>query len=202
MKIKLETSIFDRYLLLHLQTMKLPKTPTRGISARVPHTTLFVPFLDYDNTTDESLDDELVYLQELFQLGDLYVFKTNEFGRHVMGVDCLFPRNCLSVLEASRCDWMFKRAIRINEFRTWILRGWEKGERERPKFLRTIESPYNGEHLQSRGHAKFLEAFYGVSVRLVNPFGSEEIEIQSYNTSSKVTLKELAEEMKKHGRKR
>ena len=99
--------------------MKVPKTPTRGISARVPHTSLFVPFLDYDNITDERLDDELTYLQELFHLGDLHVFKTNEFGRHVIGTDCLRPRDCLDVLEASSCDWAFKRGIRINEYRTW-----------------------------------------------------------------------------------
>jgi hypothetical protein len=202
MRIKWETSILNRYLLLHFQTMKVPKTPTRGISARVPHTSLFVLFLDYDNITDERLDDELPYLQELNHLGDLNIFKTNEFGRHVIGTDCLRPRDCMDVLEASSCDWSFKRGIRINEYRTWVLRGWEKGEREKPIFLRTLESPYNGEHLQSRGHAKFLEAFYGVPVRLVNPFGSEEIEIQGYKTNSKVTVKQLKEEMEKHGRKR
>jgi hypothetical protein len=202
MRIKLESSILDRYLLVHFQTMKIPKTPTRGISARVPHTALFVPFLDYDNINDERLDDELRFPQEIFHLGDLYIFKTNEFGRHVIGTDCLSTRECLEVIEASSCDWSFKRGIRINEYRTWVLRGWEKGERARPIFLRTLKSPYNGEHLQSIGHAKFLEAFYGVRLRLVNPFGSEEIEIQSYSTSSKVTIKELEEEMKKHGRKR
>jgi hypothetical protein len=200
MKIKWETSVLDRYILLHFQTMKVPKTPTKGISARIPHTSLFVPFLDFDNITDDRLDDELTYLQELFHLGDLHIFKTNEFGRHVIGTDCLAPRLCLEVIEASSCDWVFKRGIRINEFRTWVLRGWEKGERERPVHLRTIESPYNGEHPQSMGHAKFLEAFYGVHTRLVNPIGSEEIEIQGYSTSSKVTMKQLAEEMKKHGR--
>ena len=46
----------------------------------------------------------------------------------------------------------------------------------------------------------FLQAFYGVDVRLVNPDGNDEIEIQSYNTSSKVTVKDLKEEMKKHWR--
>jgi hypothetical protein len=202
MKVKWEISVFSRYVLLHFQTMKIPKTPTKGISARVPHTSFFVAFLDYDNIVDERLDDELTYLQELFHLGDLYVFKTNEFGRHVIGTDCLLARDCYEVIETSSCDWAFKRGIRINEFRTWVLRGWEKGERERPRFIRTIESPYNGEHLQSRGHAKFLEVFYGVHTRLVNPFGSEEVEVQGYNTSSKVTAKELAEEMKKHGWKR
>ncbi len=91
-------------------------------------------------------------------------------------------------------------AIRINEYRTWILSGWKKGERERPKFLRTIESPYNGERLQSQAHATFLQAFYGVKVRLVNPDGNDEIEIQGYNTSSKVIVRDLEEQMKKHGR--
>jgi hypothetical protein len=48
----------------------------------------------------------------------------------------------------------------------------------------------------------FLKSFYGVSVRLVNPDGNDEVEIQAYNTSSKVTAKDLETEMRKHGRKR
>lgn len=202
MRIKKELSIFNNYLLFQFQSMKIPKTPTKGMSARIPHTTNFVPFLDYDNVIDERLDDELVYLQELHQLGDFHIFKTNEFGRHVICIDELLLREALDVVSNSTCDYQFKRGIRINEYRTWILRGWEKGERERPKFLRTIESPYNGERLQSQAHAMFLQAFYGVKVRLVNPDGNDEIEIQNYNTSSKVTVKDLEEEMRKHGRKR
>jgi hypothetical protein len=201
-RIKKELSIFNNYLLFQFQSMKIPKTPTKGMSARIPHTTNFVPFLDYDNVIDERLDDELVYLQELHQLGDFHIFKTNEFGRHVICIDELLLREALDVVSNSTCDYQFKRGIRINEYRTWILRGWEKGERERPKFLRTIESPYNGERLQSQAHAMFLQAFYGVKVRLVNPDGNDEIEIQNYNTSSKVTVKDLEEEMRKHGRKR
>ena len=133
-------------------------------------------------------------------MGDLHVFETSEYGRHVIGLDCLFPRDCLSVIEASSCDEMFKKAIHVNEYRTWVLRNWEKGERERPKFLRTIESPYNGLRLQSQAHATFLKSFYGVNVRLVNPDGNDEIEIQGYNTSSKTTVKDLLEETEKHGR--
>jgi hypothetical protein len=99
------------------------------------------------------------------------------------------------------CDYQFKRGIRINECRTWILRGWAKGERGRPEYLRTIESPYNGERLQSQSHAMFLKSFYGANVRLVNPDGNDEIEIHQYNTSSKVTAKDLLKEQKKHGQK-
>ena len=36
-------------------------------------------------------------------------------------------------------------------------------------------------------------------MRLVNPDGNDELEINEYNTSSKVTVKDLEEEMKKHG---
>jgi hypothetical protein len=198
MRFKKELSIRNWHMLLQFQTMRIPVTPTKGMSARVPHTTNFVLFFDYDNIQDDRLDDELVYLQELFGLGDFHVLKTNEYGRHAVCIDELPLREALDVVYASTCDWMFKRGIRINEYRTWILRGWEKGERGRPEYLRTIESPYNGQRLQSQAHAKFLIAFYGAKVRLANPDGNDEIEIQDYNTSSKVTVKDLLAEMRKH----
>jgi hypothetical protein len=201
MRIKKELSIFDRHCLFLFQSMKIPKTPTKGMSARIPHTTTYTTFLDYDNIQDERLDDESVYLQELHHLGDFHVFKTSDFGRHVVCIDVLSLREELDVVYASTCDHMFKRGVRINEYRTWILRNWEKGERERPQYLRTIGSPYNGQRLQSQAHGEFLQAFYVAKVRLVNPDGNDEIEIQSYHTSSKVTVKGLEDEMKRHKRK-
>lgn len=48
----------------------------------------------------------------------------------------------------------------------------------------TVESPYEGQNLQSRGHAKYLEKF-GIRMDLKNPYGSEEIEIQDYNTGKR-----------------
>lgn len=92
------------------------------------------------------------------------------------------------------------RRQRINKYCTWILRGWEKGERGRPEYVRTVESPYNGHRLQSQAHATFLTAQFVAKVRLVNPDGNDKIEIQKYNTSLKVTVKNLEEEMKKHER--
>lgn len=191
-------TVLKTKLLFHFQSMKVPMTRTRGLSARIPDTTLFVTFLDYDNIKDWRLDEELKWLQDLFELGDLHVFKTNEFGRHVIGLDALIPKEVVNVLYNSTCDWLFRRGIMINEYRTWVLRAWGKGEREKPTYLRTIESPYNGKRLQSQAHAMFLKAYYGANVRLVNPDGNEELEIQEYNTSSKVTVKDLLKEMAKH----
>lgn len=184
-------------LLFHFQSMKVPKARTRGMSARIPDTTLFVTFLDYDNIKDWRLDEELLFLQDYFELGDFHVFKTNEFGRHVIGLDVLKPIEVLEVIDCSTCDWLFKHGIKMNEYRTWILRGWEKGDREKPTYLRTVESPYNGKRPQSQAHAIFLEAYYDVPVRLVKPDGNTLLEFNEYNTSSKVSVKDLLKEMKR-----
>jgi hypothetical protein len=73
LRINATVRIFGKMWLLHFQSMDIPKAPTAGISARIPHTTEFVTFLDYDNITDERLVDELLYLQELHRLGDFRV---------------------------------------------------------------------------------------------------------------------------------
>lgn len=39
---------------------------------------------------------------------------------------------------------------------------------------------------------------FGAKVRLVNPDGNEHIEVQGYNTDSKVTTKDLRKELEKH----
>ena len=79
--------ILDRMLLLKFQSMKIPIEPTAGMSARVPFTTEFTIFLDYDNIKDDRLREELVYLQEVYGLGDFLVLSTNEFGRHAICLD-------------------------------------------------------------------------------------------------------------------
>ena len=140
--------------------MKIPIEPTAGVSARIKNTTEFVIFLDYDNITDERLLEELVYLQELHDLGDFYVFTTNEFGRHAVCVDRLRLKEALTVVHDSNCDAVFKRGIRINEYRTWVLRGLGKGNRSKPEFTYSVKSPYNGKRLQSQAHAKFLQRYF------------------------------------------
>jgi len=191
MKITQQFRVFRWMLLFLFQSMKVPKEAAAGLSARIPHTTEFVIFLDYDNITDERLSDELVYLQELYGLGDFHVFATNEFGRHVICIDRLLLKDALAVVYTSTCDAIFKKGIRYNEYRTWILRVTEKGDRPKPKYLYTVQSPYNGQQLQSQGHAKFLQQYYGADVKLVNPDGNNELETQGYKTASKTSAKDL-----------
>jgi hypothetical protein len=183
--------IFGKMILFHFQTMDIPKALTAGISARVPHTTEYATLLDYDNIVDPRLKDEAIYLQELYHLGDFHVFASNEFGRHVACVDRLTLREALDVVYASTCDAVFARGVRINEYRTWILRALEKGNRDKPKYLYSLESPYNGQRLQSEAHGLFLQRYYGAKIRLTNPDGNSILEVQGYKTSKNIDVKNV-----------
>jgi hypothetical protein len=197
-KVRLKTTFRLRNLmfLVHIQSITVPRAGTVGLSARVPHTVEYVLFLDYDNIRDERLVEEAIVLQETCTLGDFHVFATSEYGRHVVCIDRLPFREVRDIIYASTCDHDYKWGYRINEYRTWILRVLEKGERERPKYLYSIPSPYNGLRLQSQAHGLFLKHFYGADVRLTNPDGNTELEFQSYKTSSKVKLEDLIKKYK------
>jgi hypothetical protein len=171
-------------VLTKIQTMKKPDVRTEGATSRIPTTALHVTFLDYDNVTDERLKEELSHLQDEFEIGNFYVLKTKNDGRHCVCIDALTFKDQKQIVDFSSCDLLFKKAPRINEYRCWVLRYAKKGTREEPKYLYTVESPYEGKNPQSRGHAKYLLNF-GIKIDLKNPFGPEAIETQEYNTRNK-----------------
>jgi hypothetical protein len=183
-------------IMLKFQVYKRLDIRTKGIESRIPKTSLHVVLLDYDNVVAgnyacENIDDaekrlveELQFLQEEFELGNFHVFETRGDGRHAVCLDALTFRDVKDIVDFSSCDLKFKSAPRINEYRCWVLRFLNKGKRSAPKFLYTVESPFEGKNLQSMGHAKYLLNF-GLKVELKNPYGSEEINTQEYSTTDK-----------------
>lgn len=183
-------------ILLKLQVYKKLDIRTKGIESRIPKTSLHVVFLDYDNIVagnyacetiedaEKRLIEELRFLQEEFQIGNFYVFETREGGRHAICLDALTFRDVKDIVDFSSCDLKFKSAPRINEYRCWVLRFSAKGKRAPPKYLYTVESPYEGKNPQSLGHAKYLLNF-GLKIELKNPIGQEEINTQEYSTAEK-----------------
>jgi len=172
-------------MLLKIQIMKkLEVRVEGGVSSRIPDTALHIVFLDYDNIVDERLVEELRDLQTEFEIGNFHVFETRNKGRHALCLDALRFKDVKEIVDFSSCDTNFKRAPKINQYRCWVLRFAKKGNRDAPKYLYTVESPYEGKNLQSRGHAKYLLNF-GVKIDLKNPIGPEEIEIQAYNTGKR-----------------
>lgn len=176
-------------VLLKLQVMKKLDVRSSGVSSRIPFSSLHVVFLDYDNIEDERLREELFFLQSEFELGNFYVLKTRDYGRHAMCLDALRFKDVKEVVDFSSCDMMFKKAPNINEYRCWVLRHSKKGNREEPKYLYTVESEYGKTNPQSRAHAKYLLKF-GVKIDLKNPFGTEDIEAQDYNTGKRTDKEE------------
>jgi hypothetical protein len=195
MKINFKAIFGNQMWVLKFQTMVVPKAGTVGMCSRIPHTLEHIPMLDYEPVIeDERLKDELKGLQGVFHLGDGHVVETYEYGRHAVFFDRMLTAEVLEVIYSSSCDPIFRPGIRYNEYRTWVTRIFEKGERDRPHYLYRVDSPHNGERLQSQAHALFFERFYGAKVRLTNPDGNTSLLFQSYRTSSKVKLEDLLKE--------
>lgn len=185
--------IFRYSLMIKIQAYKKLDIRTEGTESRIQGSALHCTYLDYDNITGVGVDtveaerrltEELQCLQEEFQIGNFYVFKTRDNGRHAVCIDALRFRDVKDIVDFSSCDIKFKNAPRINEYRCWVLRFDPKGNRPAPKYLYTVESAYEGMNLQSLGHAIFLQKF-GVKIFLKNPYGSEEIGVQEYSTADK-----------------
>jgi hypothetical protein len=172
-------------LLFKVQVMKKLDVRSEGVSSRIPGTALHVIFMDYDNITTERLVEELEHIQREKQVGNFYIFETRDKGRHAVCIDALPFKDAKAVVDYSSCDLMFKRGPRISEYRCWVLRFAKKGNRPAPKYLKTIESPFEGVNLQSRAHAKYLMKFGIPPIELKKPVGPEEIEIQEYNTGKR-----------------
>jgi hypothetical protein len=185
------TKIGSYNLLLKLQLMKKLDVRTSGASSRVSNTSLHVVFLDYDNIEDERLKEELEFLQNEFELGNFYVLETRNVGRHAVCIDALRFKDVKQIVDFTSCDSMFKKAPMINEYRCWVLRYEKKGNRDAPKFLYTVESEHEGKNLQSKAHANYLLKF-GIPLNLKNPYGTNDLEIQDYNTGNR-TDKQLDE---------
>jgi hypothetical protein len=169
---------------------------TRGTESRVPNTSLHVTFLDYDNIVgsfseepEQRLIEELRFLQEEFEIGNWHVFWTRDTGRHAICLDALTFRNVKDIVDCSSCDMMFKKAPRISEYRCWVLRTDKKGQRDAPRYLYTVESPFEGNNPQSLPHANTLFDIFGLELVLKNPFtmtGQDGMaREQGYSTSEK-----------------
>jgi hypothetical protein len=195
------TKIGDYSVFIKVQVLKALKIRTHGLEAAVKGTPYYVTFLDFDNIVEETLKEKLVALQEVFELGNFYVFETGDMSYHCVCIDALTPKEVYAIEGTSGVERAFKNSIFINEYHTWILRNDDKGDRPSPKFLYTVKSRYEGQNPQSSGHSTYLKKF-GIEIELKMPVGENRVGIEGYNTSDRHTegyeereLLELAEKL-------
>lgn len=100
----------------------------------------YVLYIDYDRMEQEWVVEELLHLQNVFDLGDIHLFKSSESknGYHAVSFAKLTAYEFIQVLQNSSCDEAFKNVPRFSSTRNWVLRAWNKGNTEKPKYVGTL----------------------------------------------------------------
>jgi len=178
-------SFLNKTYMFKMQSVSKPVLETRGIASNIPHTPFHVLFMDYDYVDLGFLREELEALIEIFSIGNCYIIQTKENAFHVECLDYLTASEIVNIVEISNEDRAYKRGPLFNKHRGWVHRTEAKGNQEAPVFVEVIESPYEGERLQSSFHAELLNRRFGLEIKLPNPDGLNEGIEDSYLTTKK-----------------
>ena len=184
---KLEVPIIKRTFRLMFQLYRTPDTWTSGVSS-VCQDGRHVLFFDYDKVEDISrVENEIKFIQDLFQLSHAYIFTTNEGTNfHVIILDKHSLRETYNIIKETNVDYAFLTSIKIIRGREWILRIAEKGNRPKPRFVKVLKSIHQN-HEISTAHKLFLQKYYGVpKLKYLKEDNNTIIPLVSYNTGNRV----------------
>src|SRR3989304_3101601 len=90
-----------------LRFYNTPNAVTSGITSRCMDGR-HVLFLDYDNQELVQVEDEVKFLQEKFNLGNAYVFRTRDNGFHTIFLDKMPLVEAYNIMKETNCDYAFK----------------------------------------------------------------------------------------------
>lgn len=142
-------------------------------------------FLDYDQTLyEEQLIPELKYLQKSYKLSNFYILKSSQKpdSYHAICLDKLNAREWVRLITETSCDNNYKLYPVIADNKSWVLRCWNKGESQKPRLIKIIESPYNKRE-KSLAHALHLQMNYGINIKkLINLDNNKGICYLKYGT--------------------
>lgn len=174
-----------KYLwLFESSLVKKPIADTIGSINRTRDGYIF--YLDYDLMEEEWVKDELLALQERYDIGDILVFRSSEKDNkfHAVGFSKFTAKEWCQILDDSSCDTMFKRVPRFVTLRGWVLRNFEKGEHPKPKYLYILKK--NTNRKQSYAHWKYFKELYPDAKinELTNSDGLDELYVIKYKTGN------------------
>ena len=139
----------------HTILYNTPETWVHGYSSRTEDGR-YVLFHDYDSLDLSALCSELRYLQKKFKLSNYYVFKLDRPDSwHAVCLDTFSLSEAYEIQKQTSCDFAFINSIKRLQTREWILRWYEKGEREKPLYHLCLDSAFHG-HVKSLAHKDFL----------------------------------------------
>ena len=143
--------------------------------------------IDYDGLKEEWLFGEIERLQQVYDLGDIDLFRSSDKGFHVRSSVKLTAREFVEIMNNSSCDSAFKNLPRFSTLRNWVLRDDSKGRTDKPMFIRTIPSKIKTSREQSSAHHKYNQLLNPDSTeRIINPDGIMDMQTIKYATGGNV----------------
>ena len=119
-----------------------------------------VGFIDIDDYDIEKLIENLLRVQKEFGLSTFYILRSSDKSYHAICLDKHSFGFWIDVLRSfdNKMTLQYQRfAITRGRF---VLRITEKGKKERPILIKTLENDYS--FIRSRSHYNFLKIRYGI----------------------------------------
>lgn len=159
---------------MRIDFFKEGETPAYGVTNRCQDGK-FVLFLDYDNIPYEWMREELLDLQLIYRLSTIYIFETDK-GFHAMCLDKFTLPYLLKIMENTSIDPKYKDIPLKYGKRLWTLR---LSEKKKPiRLINILEN--NCIRSQSSSHAKLLEVWYDMKIKLDIPDNQKQFIAASY----------------------
>jgi len=120
----------------------------------------YIVGIDYDKFRLRFLVNELLMIQKLYKLSNIYIIESSKNHYHAVCFDKLFLKEYRELLQNTHCDSMFRRDFSLMFGEPKVLRLSSKRKNDRPKLIKTLKSNYRI-HQQSLPH-KLLYNFEGI----------------------------------------
>ena len=121
----------------------------------------YIITLDYDDMPYDFVYNEIVRLQEDFQLGDFYIIKSSKESFHAVCLDKLPYMDFLDILMSTSVDYNYMRIPIQSGKKLWVLRLTKKDIQ--PEVMEVVKSSYNYNE-KSFAHLNLLHKVLNIEV--------------------------------------
>jgi len=169
---------------LRLERIRLGHIYTTGTMNRVPDSNLYVIYLDYDYMEQDMIEGEIKHFQRVYDLGNTHLFQSSPKRFHTICLTKVTSKEFVDLMINSSCDEAFKNVPRFYSVRNWVLRAFEKGAKDKPKYLKTLY--HVTARKESNAHYRFLLKLYpDIKDTLQNSDTLTKLSIISYATAER-----------------
>lgn len=165
MKASFRIDLFGKIFFVKYSIIDKPHTYTIGIASRCKDNK-HVVFLDWDCVDIEIVKSDIKYVQEMFNLGYFYPFKSSQKpdSYHAICLTKVSFGELIKIHSHTTCDYAFRYAIKGFTEKAWVLRCVKKGDINIPIPMESIRRLSQRE--KSLAHAIFLNKYYGIDINV------------------------------------